>query len=198
MKKIILFVAAGLLMMTTAQAIETSNDGPIKGYSKRYKNVQPVLFTYENVDYAMFPDGHLEFEIPRFAVNTHYSRRAVDTRRSSYGRQNVQYNRYGQATLINGTRVYYNRNGQVARLGALDVDYHRGILDRVGGLDVRYNKNGKLIAARGHVNIYTDLGYRHDCRSHDFGHVDVHNQGYAQNDRNWDEGVYFKRGKKSK
>ncbi|BAO55688.1 hypothetical protein [Nonlabens marinus] len=196
MKKIILFVAAGLLMMTTAQAIERTNDGPIKGYSKRYQKVQPVLFTYENVDYAIYPDGHLEFEVPRYVTNAHYSRRATDNRRGSYARQNLQYNRYGQVTFINGTRVFYNRNGQVARLGALDVDYHRGILDRVGGLDVRYNRNGKLIAARGHVNIYADLGYRHDCSSHNFGHVDVH--GYAQNDRDWDEGVYFKRGKKSK
>jgi hypothetical protein len=186
------------MMMTTAQAIEINNEDPIKGFYKRYKKVQPVLFTYENIDYAMFPDGQLEFEIPRYTTNVHYSRRAIDNRSRSHARQNVQYNRYGQVTFINGTRIFYNRNGQVARLGALDVDYHHGILDRVGGLDVRYDKKGKLIAARGHVNDYANLGRRHDCNDHNFGHIDQHsNSGYVQNDQDWDDGVYFKRSKKN-
>jgi hypothetical protein len=128
----------------------------------------------------------------------HYSRRATDNRSRSNDRQNVQYNRYGQVTFIKGTRIYYNRNGQVARLGALDVDYHHGILESVGGLDVRNNKKGKLIAARGHVNSYANLGGRHDCNDHNFGHIDQHsNSEYVQNDQDWDDGVYFKRSKKN-
>lgn len=191
MKKFLLFIAAGL-MMTTAQAIDLNNDGPIKGFSKRYKKVQPVLFTYDNIDFAMFPNGRLEYELPRNVGHERYSRRAVDRRRGVHYQANVRHNRYGQVTRINGTRVSYNHNGQVARIGGLQVDYYRGILDRVGGLDVRYNKKGKLIAARGHVNIHANHGRRHDCSSHNFGHVD---DRYAHQDNDWDDGVYFKRAK---
>jgi len=83
MKKFLLFIAAGL-MMTTAQAINQTTDGPIKGYSKRYNKVQPVLFTYDNIDFAMYPDGQLEFELPRYATNQRYARRATDRRRSPF------------------------------------------------------------------------------------------------------------------
>ncbi|WP_146126728.1 hypothetical protein [Nonlabens agnitus] len=191
MKKILLFMAA-CLMLTTAQAMDTSSsDGLIEGYSKRYKKVQPVLFTHNFIDFALYPDGRLEFNIPRYSNATICIRPAMNRRRSvGVSQGNVRYNRLGQLTLINNTRVSYNRDGTVARIGRLDVDYYRGILDRVGGLEVRYDKKGRLIAARGHVDVYADLGRRHDCASHNFGHFD---DGYARND--WDDGVYFKRAK---
>jgi len=190
-------MAAGLLLMTTAQANDVFQEDPMNDGYKDYKKVQPVLFTYDLVEYAIYPDGHLEYELPRRVQPDHYSRRSSQNRRGIYASNQVNHNQYGQLTYINGTRIAYNRNGQVARLGNLNVNYYHGILDQVGGLEVRYNKKGKLIAARGHVDRYVDLDRRHDCNDHNFGHVEQHsNNGYAQNGKDWDDGVYFKRSKK--
>lgn len=54
-------MAAGLMMMTTAQANEVLvNQDNLQGELTRYRNAQPVLFALNNVDYAVFPDGRVE------------------------------------------------------------------------------------------------------------------------------------------
>ena len=52
----ILFIAAGLMMMTNAQANENLvNKDNLKGELTRYRNAQPVLFALNGIDYAVYP-----------------------------------------------------------------------------------------------------------------------------------------------
>ncbi|GAK93226.1 hypothetical protein JCM19298_1945 [Nonlabens ulvanivorans] len=192
MKKMILLMAAGLMMMTTAQANEVLvNQDNLQGELTRYRNAQPVLFALNNVDYAVFPDGRVEFELPntRQSYGNSNNYRRYDTNRRSSNRSSnrnfVSYNRKGQVTKIGNTRISYFASGQVARIGHLNMDYTRrgGVLNQVGGLEVRYNRNGKLIAARGQVNLRERLTHNQD-----FGHFPDDNHD------DWDDGVFFKRG----
>lgn len=184
----ILFIAAGLMMMTTAQANEVlASQDNLKGELTRYRNAQPVLFALNGIDFAVFPDGRVEFELPR-TVQTYGNRssnRRYDRNRRSYNRSRaaVRYNRKGQVTKIGTTRISYFASGQVARIGHLNMDYtHRsGVLNQVGGLQVRYNRNGRLIAARGQVNLRDRLSHNQD-----FGH-------FPDDNSDWDDGVFFKR-----
>jgi hypothetical protein len=199
MKRILLFIAAGLMMTITAQAKEISlkqtNDFDNNG---RYRTMQPVLFTYNQVDYALFPNGEIEFELPmrrsRSTLNRRSSIRSQNiytaSNRSSFDRGFVRYNRRGQVTKIGTTRVFYNHLGQVAKVGNLNVHYRNRVLNSVGGLQVLYNRRGEITAARGHVLVRSYYGRGHDCNDHNFGHFDTDDQDDHQN---WDNGIYFKR-----
>lgn len=192
MKKMILFIAASLMIMTTAQAseiLETQDN--LKGELTRYRNAQPVLFALNGIDYAIFPDGHVEFELPRNFRNygnrnNRGNNRRYDINRRTSSRNNrglVRYNRRGQVTRIGDTRISYFGSGQVARIGHLNMDYTRrgGVLNQVGGLEVRYNRRGQLVAARGQINFRDRLTHNQD-----FGHFD-------DDSRDWNDGVFFKR-----
>jgi hypothetical protein len=199
MKRMLLFIAVGLLMTITAQAneicLDESNDFKIT--NNRYRNVQPVLFTYNNIDYAIFPNGRIEFELPNQNVRSSYNRRGVGRRYQlnavSYDnnrrRNFVRYNRRGQVSKIGNTRISYNGRGNVARVGALDVLYRNGLVSKVGGLQVLYNRRGQITAARGHVLVRNFYGHGHDCNDHDFGHFGNGND----DNQDWDNGIYFKR-----
>lgn len=201
MKRILLFIAAGLMMTITAQGTEISlnESNDFKITDGRYRSVQPVLFTYNNVDYAIFPNGKIEFELPnrnarsssRRVVNRRYSVNSVSNY-STYGRNFVRYNRRGQAVKIGSTRIYYNSRGDVARVGNLNVAYRNGVLSKVGGLEVQYNRRGQITAARGHVLVKNNYGRGHDCNDHNFGHF----HGEEDDHQDWDNGIYFKRNSK--
>lgn len=189
MKNMLLWIAMGVLALPAAQASEISldqnNDFIIT--NSRRAGTQPILFAYNNVNYALFPDGRLDFETP---VNNAFNRRSNFRRyRGNSSRwNNIRYNRYGQVVQVGTTRIFYNNNGLVARIGQLDVDYYRGLVSRLGGLEVRYNNRGRLIAARGHVLVRNHYGWGHDCSTHDFGDFNEHDH---QDD--WDDGIFFKR-----
>jgi hypothetical protein len=199
MKRILLFIAAGLMMTITAQANEISlkqtNDFD---NNPRYRTIQPVLFTYNQVDYALFPNGEIEFELAmrrsRSTLNRRSSIRSQNTyntsNRSSFDRRFVRYNRRGQVTKIGSTRVFYNSLGQVAKVGNLNVHYRNRVLNSVGGLQVLYNRRGEITAARGHVLVRNHYDQGHDCNDHNFGHFDTDDQDDHQD---WDNGIYFKR-----
>jgi len=132
MKTRLLFTAVSVfLMMTTAQATEDvqshNNEENFKGIMTGYRNAQPVLFQFNGVDYAVFPDGSLQYELPQRMI-----------------------------TRQRGNR--WNR------------------------LEVRYNRRGQLIAARGCVN-----NREVDCRFQEFGTFQDADQDA------WDDGIFFKR-----
>ncbi|AZQ43905.1 hypothetical protein [Nonlabens ponticola] len=194
MKKLLLFMAAGL-MMTTAQATDQNIEGPIDGFSNRYRWMEPVTFSMNQADFYVYPDGHIEFDLRRNNQIYHYSRRAVDRRRGLRGRQ-VRYNRQGLPIRVNNTQIFYDRRGRVTQIGRVDVGYHRGTLDYVGGLDVRYHRNGQLLAARGQVKFWKNYG-RNDRRFRNFGKIDKrHYNDVAYNDRGRGNNKYKVKDKK--
>jgi hypothetical protein len=195
MKNILLWIAMVVLTLPVAQASEISLDekSDFTIFHSLRGGVQPVLFAYNNVNFALFPDGRLDFEAPnRRAVNRRANYR--NTRFNSFRNNNIRYNRNGQLVKIGNTRVFYNRLGNVIQIGQLDVDYFNGMLYRVGGLEVQYNRRGRLIAARGHVLERFHYGRGHDCDTHDFG--DWRSNNY-QNQDDWDDGIFFKRNEDS-
>lgn len=190
MKKRLLFIAVSvILMMTTAQASEVTSDvttNDLKGYFNPYRNAQPVLFQLNGIDYAIFPDGSLQYELPErsFARNNRLNRRSNFYTRFNNRRGFVRHNRLGQVTRIGNTRISYFPNGQVARIGHLRTDYvgRNGVLRQIGGLEVRYNRRGQLIAARGCVDQRLA-----DCTFQSFG-------TFQDADQNaWDDGFFFKK-----
>jgi hypothetical protein len=203
MKGILLFIAAGLLITITAQANEIceteSNDFKIN--EARYRNAQPVLFTYNNIDYAIFPNGKIEFELPYRNSRSSINRRGVrrcpatfdtiyHTSNRNYNRRTIRYNRYGQVSQIGPTHISYNRRNIVSRVGGLDILYRNGVVRKVGGLKVLYNRRGQIVAARGHVLARNFYGHGHHCNDHNFG---VFNEYDNDVNQGWDNGIYFKR-----
>ena len=193
MKTRLLFTAVSVfLMMTTAQATEDvqshNNEENFKGIMTGYRNAQPVLFQFNGVDYAVFPDGTLQYELPQRMITrqrgNRWNSRSFYNRRFNRNRGLIRHNRLGQVTRIGNTRISYFPNGQVARVGRLRMDYQgfNAVLRQVGGLEVRYNRRGQLIAARGCVN-----NREVDCRFQEFGTFQDADQDA------WDDGIFFKR-----
>ena len=91
------------------------------------------------MDYAISPTGRLSFD-----AGIRSSDRRIRGRRVATRNNLIRYNRYGEVTKIGNTRIFYDSRGRVRKVGNIRVDYTRGWLSRVGGLDVRYNRRGKV------------------------------------------------------
>ncbi|WP_167342184.1 hypothetical protein [Nonlabens sp. SY33080] len=178
MKKVLLFMALGLMSLNYASAFEInkSDSHDFENHNRRIRNSQAVIFNHRGVDYAISPTGRLSFD-----AGIRSSDRRIRGRRVATRNNLIRYNRYGEVTKIGNTRIFYDSRGRVRKVGNIRVDYTRGWLSRVGGLDVRYNRRGKLIAARGYVNPYRNSG-----TNQDFGH-------FPDEDDAFDNGVFFER-----
>ena len=146
-----------------------------------YRNAEPVLFSMKGIDYAIYPDGYMEFETRngrRFSMYAQAGRRGYRGNRNGF----IQYDRDGFIRRIGNMNVRVDHRGNIKRIGKVKIRYKRGVVARVGGLRVKYDRRGRMIFARGNVKYWI----------HGAG-----NQTHIGNDHwdqdPWDSGVYFEK-----
>ncbi|WP_040278546.1 hypothetical protein [Psychroserpens damuponensis] len=212
MKKQVLFIAAVLIGLTSAQATST---GYVVSHGEdlnntRYRFAEPIVFIERGVEFLIFPDGSFDFntEIQNNVSQMYY--RSSPTRRSSvnttYGAPGtvnrvrfstprprgviITHDRNGKVRRIGNVFINYDREGRIKRAGSVYMSYQRttGLIRQVGGLKINYNNWGEIIHATGVVN--------HSNANHNYGinHGDnvQHYDGYDTN-YNTNEDYYYYR-----
>ncbi|WP_027394210.1 hypothetical protein [Aquimarina latercula] len=166
MKKMILFIAAMLLIGTTAQATDQKNSDQVDRVTKRYRGSQPIVFVEGGIKFFVYPNGEIDFKTPR---RRNYNNSDWNTRNynapgrtrayRSNNRFTVRYDYYGRLKRVGITTIGYNQFDQVRRIGSVLIRYNRrGKLAKIGGLRVYYGKRGRIRHIEGSIH-HTGCGF---------------------------------------
>ncbi|WP_298540697.1 hypothetical protein [uncultured Aquimarina sp.] len=166
MKKMILFIAAMLLVGTAAQAADQKMSDQLDRVTKRYRYAQPIVFVEGGVTFFVYPNGEIDFKTPRRRNYNHLDWNSRNynspghSRSSRYNnRFTVRHDYYGRLKRVGLTTIGYNRFDQVRRIGSVLMRYNRrGKLAQIGGLRVYYGKRGRIRHIEGNIH-YTGCGY---------------------------------------
>ncbi|NAS30468.1 hypothetical protein GTQ40_05770 [Flavobacteriaceae bacterium R38] len=173
MKRITLLVASLFLIGGFAHANENIY-GKRDGLTKRYRYAKPIKFVERGVEFHIFPNGEIDFNLNnafryntnrRKSVNVIYKRERSRYRSSySYKKPRVEYDYRGRVIKVGHTYINYNRYGKVRKVGSVYVDYnYNGLVSNIGGLCISYDRWGNVAYLDGYVhqNDYRH-GYDHD------------------------------------
>jgi len=175
MKKITLVLATMLLSVTfstTAKATSDPNQSDLRN-SNRYRFSQPIMFMERGIEFYVFHNGEFDFNTKRpsgysninyknnrsrhYGINRSYGAPGV---RYKYNRNKgvlVTHDRLGRVHRVGNVFINYDAYGRVKRIGSVYMKYYRRNLEQVGGLQLQYNRWGKLISITGKVK-YVDKG----------------------------------------
>ncbi|WP_299440819.1 hypothetical protein [uncultured Aquimarina sp.] len=209
MKKMILFIAAMLLVGTAAQATDQKLSDQVDRVTKRYRYAQPIVFVEGGVKFFVYPNGEIDFKTPKRRNYNNWDRNSRNynspghTRGYRYNnRFTVRYDYYGRLKRVGLTTIGYNRFDQVRRIGSVLMRYNRrGKLAQVGGLRIYYGKRGRIKHIEGNIH-YTGCGYCgvDGCSiTHDpYYNFNARSNYYDQDDHNRNDHHYKNRKRKKK
>lgn len=160
MKRTLLFLAASFVIGATVQAADLAREkADSNKISVNHKTISPVIFIERGVEFLVYPDGTLDFNVTpssmqmngRYVKEIYYpGNHAVNYGTgANYRRGYVKYNRNGQVIQIGTLDIDYLRNGQVARIGAIPVKYKQGRLDKIGNVKMHYDRSGRIYKQTG-------------------------------------------------
>lgn len=163
MKKITLLVASILLMGGgVANAAENSKFPQERRVAVDFRHADPIVFTEGGIEFYIFADGQFDFNARTYGRdkafkankrgNGHRNYGAASTYRENGHGVKVQYDRRGNVTRVGNVSIYFDSNDRVRRVGAVQMTYNRFALERVGGLEIIYNRRGQIVDMVGRVN----------------------------------------------
>lgn len=214
MKRLVFLFTGMLIGLTPVSALAetTSADrGKRLDITKRYREMQPILFVERGVEYMIFPDGSFDFNTNygnqtyrpksrRSSINTTYGapgRRVHFSTPRSRGVL-IVHDYDGKVRRIGNTFINYDRLGRIKRAGSVYMKYdkkrHRQ-LKQVGGLHVKYNRWGKIIRLSGQVNFSNQGCGIYDISEYDTNHLN--DNDWYENDK-YDDDFYYRNSKKLK
>jgi hypothetical protein len=194
MKKITLLVASIFLMGgIVANAADRNN----KSSAVDFRNADPIVFVERGVEFYIFPDGQFDFNTRPSTGDMYYKQgRRTSAVNKTYGRNaNVQNRNYGvkvehdnrgRVRRVGNVMINYDANDRVKRVGSVYMTYNRYALDRVGDLQIIYNRRGQIVDIVGAVK--GGRAYQYSQNDNDYNDRDY---DYAQNTNN-DDDVYYR------
>ncbi|MBA4317799.1 MAG: hypothetical protein C0412_05310 [Flavobacterium sp.] len=192
MKKITLLVASIFLFGgIVANAADRNN----KRSPVDFRNADPIVFTERGVEFFIFPDGQFDFNTRPSNGDMYYKQgRRMNAVNKTYGKNaNVQSRNYGvkvehdnrgRVRRVGNVMINYDANDRVKRVGSVYMTYNRYALDRVGDLQIIYNRRGQIVDIVGAVK--GGRAYQYSQNNNDYNDHD-----YAQN-TNDQEDVYYR------
>jgi hypothetical protein len=201
MKKITFLVASIFLMGgIVANATERDNRrSPVD-----FRNADPIVFTERGVEFFIFPDGQFDFNTRPSTGDMYYKSGRRNGPNTTYGSPaNVQNRNYGvkvehdnrgRVRRVGNVMINYDSNDRVKRVGSVYMAYNRYALDRVGGLQIIYNRRGQIVDIVGAVK--SGRAYQYSQNSNDYKNYNEHD--YAQNSNDEDNTYYRTNGAKPK
>jgi len=205
MKKIT-FLVASIFLFGGIVANATERDhrrSPVD-----FRNADPIVFTERGVEFFIFPDGQFDFNTRPSTGDMYYKqgRRTSDVNKTYGAPSNAQNRNYGvkvehdnrgRVRRVGNVMINYDENDRVKRVGSVYMAYNRYALDRVGGLQIVYNRRGQIVDIVGAVKggrmyqyAQNDNDYNNDYDDRDYG--------YAQNTNNQNDTYYRTSGAKPK
>ncbi|WP_339921509.1 hypothetical protein [uncultured Flavobacterium sp.] len=186
MKKITFLVASILLMGGgVANATEKNNLASERRVAVDLRNEEPVAFTEGGVEFYLFVDGQFDFNARSYGRdksfkpnkrgngNRNYSEHSSHS--NKYYGVKVEQDRMGRVRRVGNVSISYDRYDRVERIGSVQMSYNRYALERVGGLEIIYNRRGQIVDTYGSVK-----GGREYANNHE--HCD---SDYNQNSNNY-------------
>lgn len=190
MKKITLLVASIFLMGGIVANAADRND---RRYPVDFRNADPIVFVERGVEFFIFPDGQFDFNTRPSNGEMYYKQNRSNAVNKTYGKHaNVQYRNYGvkvehdnrgRVRRVGNVMINYDANDRVKRVGSVYMAYNRYALDRVGGLQIIYNRRGQIVDFVGAVN--GGRVYQYSQNNNDYNDRD-----YDQNRNNDD--IYYR------
>ncbi|MDY8135549.1 hypothetical protein [Aquimarina sp. 2201CG5-10] len=217
MKKVILFIAAMLLIGTTAQATiqkqskhENWVTKPTQSWNTSYHRSQQIVFVQNGVKFFVDTEGGIDFKIINRRTRSRHSTWYGNTSYNSPGSYGyyrpynriVRYDYYGRLKRVGSNHITYDRYNRVRRIGSITIRYNRrGLLSQVGGLHIYYKKYGRIKFVEGNVH-YSGCGYCgiDGCTAtHDpYYDVNWNSNHYDHNNNNDHDDYYYKNRKRKK
>ena len=160
-----------------------------------FRNADPIVFVERGVEFYIFPDGQFDFNTSpsngemyyksgrrTSAVNKTYGRNA-NVHNRNYGVK-VEHDNRGRVRRVGNVMINYDANDRVKRVGSVYMTYNRYALDRVGDLQIIYNRRGQIVDIVGAVK--GGRAYQYSQNNNDYN-----NHEYDQNTNNQDD-IYYR------
>ncbi|MCF6141867.1 hypothetical protein L1S34_11280 [Flavobacterium sp. K77] len=174
MKKITLLVASCFVLgggIATATATTTSSIGGKSIID--FNNEDPIVFIERGIEFYVFPDGQIDFNTrpdakggmsyrtaPSRGTNKTYGA-PVNNRKGDYGVR-VSHDNLGRVRQVGNVFINYDAFDRVKRIGSVFMSYNRYALERVGGLEIIYNRRGQIVdligSVKGGRSVYGSKG----------------------------------------
>lgn len=197
MKKITLLVASifvfGGSVVNAAEKIDFSVErrSPVD-----FRNADPIVFTERGIEFFIFPDGQFDFNTRPSAgstdgmyyksgkkngVNKTYGAPA-NVRNGNYGVK-VEHDYLGRVRRIGNVFINYDSNDRIKRVGSVYMTYNRYALERVGGLEIIYNRRGQIVDIVGSVKGGRGYEYsQNNNHDHDYDNDNDNDQNSNDDD----------------
>lgn len=174
MKKITLLVASIFVLgggIATATAATTSSIGGKSIID--FNNEDPIVFVERGIEFYVFPDGQIDFNTRPDAKGGMYYRTSpsrgtnktygapMNNRKGDYGVR-VAHDNLGRVRQVGNVFINYDAFDRVKRIGSVYMSYNRYALERVGGLEIIYNRRGQIVdligSVKGGGSVYGSKG----------------------------------------
>ncbi|WP_438961412.1 hypothetical protein [Nonlabens sp.] len=121
-------------------------------------NNNNFIFTEGGIEFAIFPDGQFDFNFlnagPQFSAGFHNSNVNVSFNTGFNYDPFVQYDSYGAVIQIENTPIFYDGYGRIIQAGNIFINYRNGYVNRIGNLNVFYNRPGVIFRTTGFINSF--------------------------------------------
>lgn len=198
MKKITFLVASIFVLGgSIANATEKTVFSVMTKSLVDFRNDDPIVFTERGIEFYVFPDGLLDFNTrPTSNGDLYYRSKGKNgvnkthgapgqNRKGNYGVR-VEHDNLGRVRQVGNVFINYDANDRVKRIGSVYMTYNRYALERVGGLEIIYNRRGQIVDIVGSVKGGRVYAYNQN----NDGRNDY---GYGNNQNDTDDDYYYYR-----
>ncbi|MBU0941052.1 MAG: hypothetical protein KKD36_06450 [Bacteroidetes bacterium] len=200
MKKIT-FLAASIFLLGGSIASATEKiDFSVQVKSKLdFRTDDPIVFLERGIEFYVFPDGQLDFNTrPTTSGTMYYKSKGNNGVNKTYGAPNnsrqgnygvkVAHDDQGRVRQVGNVFINYDVNDRVKRIGSVYMTYNRYALERVGSLEIIYNRRGQIVDIVGSVKGGRGYAYNQNSnRNNDYGY------SYGNNQNTNDDDSYYYR-----
>lgn len=156
MKKITLLATVIFLMGNTVQS---QSSYLITENNLHLNNDHPISFNERGINFFVFPNGEFDFDTATNAENDivyRKGRRYLDADAGVI----IEHDSQGRVRRVGNVFMNYDYQNRIKRIGSVYMKYNRFVLTHVGGMQLMYDRNKKLINTIGLVKRYdTRYGY---------------------------------------
>lgn len=183
MKKITFLVASIILLGSNAASATEKIDFSVqRKFQVNYSTDEPIVFLERGIEFYVFPDGQLDFNTRPATNGDMYYRKTGkndvnktygapgNSRKGNYGVR-VEHDNLGRVRQVGNVFINYDANDRVKRIGSVYMTYNRYALERVGGLEIIYNRRGQIVDIIGSVKGGSRYAYNQNNNpDNDYGY----------------------------
>jgi hypothetical protein len=197
MKKITFLVASIFLLGGSIASATEKIDFSVQRKSLvDFRNDDPIVFVERGIEFYVFPDGQLDFNTrPTAGSNMYFKSRGKNSLNTTYGGPNnsrngnygvrVAHDSQGRVRQVGNVFINYDVNDRVKRIGSVYMTYNRYALERVGGLQIIYNRRGQIVDIVGSVKGGRAYAYNQNGNQNN-------EYGYGSNQNTNNDDYYYR------